>query len=211
MKKKNIFISKFNKPECMEYTVRNNTDKEIEKFIKRIEKNVRSSMEYRDYISYLKEYVDMNHCAFYTNMDNNSGGKVKIEIHHEPFTLFDISKIVYNKFIIEGFPLNDLYIAEEIMDLHYTNQVGLIPLSKSIHQIYHNSNQIVIPLNLVYGDYMSFCKNYNDYITDEQILDKLERKINETKGLKSSDFNKLNPKYVYIEVDGFTLPQKIAA
>lgn len=206
--KPHIRIDKYVKPDDMEYSVRLNTDKEKVKFIKRVETIIRSSMEYRDYISFLKEYVNMNQCAFFNNVSNSSSSKVRIEVHHDPLTLYDIVKIVVNKFIDEGIPLDDLYIADEVLALHYKNLVGLIPLSKSIHQIIHNSSELFIPLNLVYGDYKKFLEEYNDYL-DDDILDKVEKKINETKSVNRELMaNKLSPKYVYLEVDGYTLPQK---
>lgn len=208
MSKKHIRVESFAKPDDMEYTVYLNTDRDKEKYIKRIENVVRSSMEYRDYVAYLKEYVDMGRCAFFNNVENVQGSKVRIEIHHEPLTLYDIVKTVINKYIEEAIPLNDFYIADEVMKIHYENQVGLIPLSKSVHQIVHNGTDIVIPLNLVFGDYQTFLNEYEDYI-DEVIYDKLERKINETKTIKQEMIDRLTPSYVYVDVDGFSLPKKV--
>jgi hypothetical protein len=108
----------------------------------------------------------------------------------------------------EGIPINDLYIADEVMNLHYQNMVGLVPLSKSLHQIIHNSDEIIIPLNLVFGDYTGFLREYSDYL-DEHILDKIERKINETKHFTQDMADKLSPKFVYVNVDGFELPKKM--
>ena len=209
MSKKNIRTDTFTKPEDMEYTVYLDTDKDKDKFIKRIERQIRSSTEYRDYILYLKENVDMTKCAFFNNVQNGEGTKVRIEIHHEPLTLYDIVKVVLNKFIDNCIPLNDLFIADEVMELHYSNMVGLIPLSKSIHQIIHHSNELVIPLSLVFGDYSSFIEKYNDYL-DDAIMDKIERKIYEARAFNSSMANKLTPEYVYVEVDGYQLPKKVS-
>ena len=86
---------------------------------------------------------------------------------------------------------------------------SFVPLSKSVHQIVHNSSDIVIPLNLVYGDYRAFLEEYDEYIEDDALLDKLERKVNETKHIQQSMIDKLNPSYVYVEVEGFNLPQKM--
>ena len=169
-------------------------------------------MEYKDYILFLKDYVNMNHCAFFTNVANKEGSKVRIEIHHEPLTLFDIVAIVLEKHLAEGVPISDFYIAEEVMELHYQNKVGLIPLSKSIHQIVHHSDDIFIPINLVYGNYKEFLDEYLEFCNDDfsdMILDKVEGKIEKTKYLKESMFNSLNPEYVYIEVDGYQLPKKV--
>lgn len=204
-----IKIENYVLPEDMEYSVTLNSDKDKAKFIKRIETLVRTSMEYRDYISFLKDYVNMTHCAFFNNIENGQGSRVRIEIHHEPLTLFDIVHTVLNKHLEEGIPINDLFIADEVMELHYKNQVGLIPLSKSVHQIIHHGNDLIIPLNLVYGDYKAFIDEYSDYL-DPDIIAKLERKIDETKTINAEKIaNKLTPQYVYVEVDGFMLPQKV--
>jgi hypothetical protein len=198
----------FQKPIDMEYEIRLDSDRDKEKFIKRVEQMIRSSLEYRDYIAYLKENVDMTECAFFNSVENRSDSKVRIEIHHEPLTLFDIVSVVLTKHMEEGIPINDLYIADEVMNLHYQNMVGLVPLSKSLHQIIHNSDEIIIPLNLVFGDYTGFLREYSDYL-DEHILDKIERKINETKHFTQDMVDKLSPKFVYVNVDGFELPKKI--
>lgn len=198
----------FQKPIDMEYEIRLDSDRDKEKFIKRVEQMIRSSLEYRDYIAYLKENVDMTKCAFFNSVENRSDSKVRIEIHHEPLTLFDIVSVVLNKHMEEGIPINDLYIADEVMNLHYQNMVGLVPLSKSLHQIIHNSDEIIIPLNLVFGDYTGFLREYSDYL-DEHILDKIERKINETKHFTQDMADKLSPKFVYVNVDGFELPKKM--
>ena len=198
----------FQKPIDMEYEIRLDSDRDKEKFIKRVEQMIRTSLEYRDYIAYLKENVDMTKCAFFNSVENRSDSKVRIEIHHEPLTLFDIVSVVLNKHMEEGIPINDLYIADEVMNLHYQNMVGLVPLSKSLHQIIHNSDEIIIPLNLVFGDYAGFLREYSDYL-DEHILDKIERKINETKHFTQDMADKLSPKFVYVNVDGFELPKKM--
>lgn len=204
-----IKIEKYATPEEMEYNITLATDRDQIKFIKRVETLVRTSMEYRDYINFLKDYVNMKHCAFFNNIENSQGSKVRIEIHHEPLTLFDIVQTVLNKHLDEGIPINDLFIADEVMELHYKNQVGLIPLSKSVHQIVHNGTDIIIPLNMVYGEYAKFIEEYNDYL-DESVVSKLERKINETKTINTEKIaGKLTPQYVYVEVDGFTFPQKV--
>ena len=187
-------------PEEMEYFVFINSDKDKVKFIKRCEKVIRSSNEYRDYVAFLKENIDMDKCAFWKNVSSENSKRVKIEIHHEPFTLFDIVSVVVERFLDQGYPLNDLLIADEVMELHYANMVGLIPLSKTIHQIVHNSTKIHIPLNMVYGDYTSFLtsEKYEPYV--DELFEKLEIKINETKNLTESNFDDLRKEFTYLEM-----------
>ena len=188
-------------PDDMEYSPIINTEKDRVKYIKRCEKIIRSSMEYRDYIAFLKEHVDMSRCAFFQNVSSEDSKRVKIEIHHEPFTLYDYVSVVVDKFLTEGLPLNDLMISDEVMELHYNNQVGLIPLSKTIHEVIHNSSKIVIPLNMVYGDYASFLSSseYESYVED--LYDKLESKINASKNLTKESFDALSKQFTYIEMD----------
>lgn len=207
-----IVTKTFEAPEDMEYTITLDNSKAKSKFIKRCERTIRSSMEYRDYIAYLKEYVDMNHCAFFNNVENGNGNRVRIEIHHEPFTLYDITNVVLNRFLKDGIPLNELYIADEVIRLHYENMVGLIPLSKSLHQMVHFSDNIVIPFNMIYGDYRRFMDEYADYFDydgDTSILDKFEAKAIESRKFNTQMVSKLTPSFVYLKVDGFQLPQKI--
>ena len=201
----NTKVLKICKLDKADYTVYLTSEKETVKFIKRIEMIVRGSQEYKDYITFLKEYVDMTKCAFFNNV-NNESRKVRIEIHHEPITLFDIVRVILNKWIAEGIPLNDLLIADEVMGVHFYNHVGLIPLSKTVHELCHGGS-IVIPLYLVYGKYKEFLREYESYIDDE-LYQKIETKIALTRGIDSHSFDKLKVQYEYIDVDGYNLPQK---
>jgi hypothetical protein len=181
-------------------------DKDKIKFIKTIEKIIRSSMEYKDYISYLKDVVDMTQCSFFTNINSNGARhKVSIEIHHEPFTLYDISDIVLSKHINQGIALDPLTIAEEVMKLHYQNKVGLIPLSSTVHELVH-SGKLMLPLQCVAGDYIKFIEEYYDDISNE-LHSILRKKVELSKEV--SDTSILEKRFVYIEVEGFRLPQPI--
>lgn len=206
---KSKFIKKLKKakPERMDYYVNLDDNKRKRKFIERVKRLIRSSMEYRDYIQFLRENVDMDSCAFFnfvtsnreTNPDNR---KVKIEIHHEPFTLDDIVATVVEKYLQEGLPIDSMDIAEEVMELHYNNMVGLIPLSKTIHEIVHNSGKVPIPIYMCYGAYANFVKEYEEYLEKLGLMDKLERKIKATKEITSESFDAITKQFEYLEVEG---------
>lgn len=204
MKSDYIDVMKLSPMEEMDYTFGWRNANEKKKFIKRCEKYIRSSMEYRDYISFLKENIGMNACAFFNNIENGNGKRVRIEVHHAPFTLYDLVSIVINKYEAEGLPLNDLDISDEVMKIHYQNQVGLIPLSKTLHEVIHNSDKLVIPMYMIYGDYKKFWEDYGEYGEDFQY--KLEDLVEVTKNLKKDSFSTLDKKFTYIEVDGYTIP-----
>lgn len=183
------------------------SDRDKIKLIKDIERIVRSSLEYKQYIQFLKKEIDMTCCTFFSNVVKENGSKVKLEIHHEPFTLFDITAIVCERFIQEGLDLNPIMISEEVMLLHYRNHVGLIPLSVTCHELVHDG-RLLIPLQNVYGDYLSFLTENYEYMTDN-MREILQKKLDMSKDLQSLDTSILAKRYTYLEVDGFNLPQRI--
>ena len=206
-KEKNNLIKnlKITKPNSMEYFVNISKSKDKDKFIKRVERIVRGSMEYRDYIKFLKEHVHLDSCIFFqkvTNSGQNKQKRISIEIHHEPFTLYEIVNVGLTKDQDQGLPINDLNIADEVMELHYANKVGLVPLSKTAHQMVHDSMKLVVPLNMCYGTYSDFLEEYEPYI-DDALYEKLERKMDITANLTPESFDAILKEFTYIEVDGY--------
>ena len=204
---------KMTKPNNMEYTTVIPNAKARDKYVKRVERVVRQSMEYRDYIAFLKEHMDLDSCIFFQNVTSKGKKRVSIELHHEPFTLYDYVNVVLQKFIDEGMPLNDLMIADEVLEMHYANQVGLVPLSKTAHQIIHNSEKLLVPLNMVYGQYSEFLEKYDNYIDEDKLgvdlYDKLSRKMEMTKNLTPESFDAIKKEFTYLEVDGFDEVEKM--
>ena len=208
---RNLHLSK---PEEMEYYVPLNTDKDKHKFIKRIENVIRSSNEYRDYIAFLKEHVDLDKCIFFQNVSSNKNSKrrISIELHHEPFTLYDIVKVVLESFIENGNTINDLMIADDVLRLHYENKVGLVPLSKTAHEMIHaeESAKLTIPLNMVYGNYSEFLEEFKDIVDrDDTLLFKLARKMEMTANLTPESFDAIRTKFTYLEIDGVEDVEKL--
>lgn len=205
---------KMAKPEVMDYYVPLNTDKDKHKFIKRVESIVRGSMEYRDYISFLKEHVDLDKCIFFQNVTNskNSKKRISIELHHEPFTLYDIVRVVLEKAIKDGDVINDLIIADSVLKLHYENKVGLVPLSKTAHEIIHaeNSSKLIVPLNMVYGNYSEFLEEYGDVIDDDDdLLYKLAKKMDMTANLTPESFDAIRMRFTYLDIEGVDDVEKL--
>lgn len=210
MKKSLIEVVVKDNIEEMQYELKIENDRAKTKLIKRIERYIRGSMEYRDYIAFLRENVGMDACAFFNNINKETSKSLRIEVHHTPYTLFDYVKVVLQKYIQEGLPINDMMISEEVMQLHYNNMVGLIPLSKTLHLIVHgnNSEKLVIPAYMVFGDYKKFINDYVEYMDDYDI-EKVEEMIKRTKELNEDSFKVLDKKYEYLKMDGFEIPQKI--
>ena len=169
-------INLINVPE-FEYVIYDvNDEKEYEKFIKDVETQVRRSFEYRQFIKYLRETVGMNKCAFLQNVSNEETFDIKIELHHYPFSLRDISDIVFRKRSYYKESLDIQMVAKEVMECHYKLIVGLISLSETVHELAH-SHRLFIPVDHVIGRYKVFVELYKPFIEPEMIetLERIEK------------------------------------
>lgn len=141
-------------------------EKDFRKYINDVKKTVRGSLEYRQYIQYLRNYMNMNRDSFFENVNNIDTSKIKIEIHHSPYTLEDICTTVFNKRVFYGEDIDVEDVAKEVMYIHYFLMVGLIPLSETVHQLVHNQ-YIFIPTDKVVGNYKEFENTYGSWIPEE--------------------------------------------
>lgn len=184
-----------------------NDEKSFQKYIRAVEMSVRGSYEYKAMIKYLREYVDMNQCAFYKNLSNADSTKIHIEIHHEPLSLYDIAIIVYNKRSAYNEPLDEELVAKEVMYHHYNMMVGLIPLTETVHQLVHAS-YLFVPTTAVYGKYREFVNAYEPYMLPEQ-LETLEHIEEATKTYNGQDAETLLSKhFIYVDPTGaYNLPR----
>lgn len=179
------------------------TDTDRIKYIKYIEKLVRSSYEYKEYIAYLTEVCEMNFCTFFNSISKDLIKKLKLEIHHEPFTLFDIVNIVLKSFMKSEKDINEYDIANEVLSLHFRGMVGLIPLSITVHQLVH-SGKIFIPLQYVDDGFMYFYYAYKDEISECDLETVLIKKIELSKNFDAKSNSVLFKKYIYITNEGYS-------
>lgn len=146
-------------------------EKDFKKYIDDIERMVRSSREYREAVQYMRKFINMNTSLFFKNVNNIETAKIKIELHHYPFTLYDIALTVFNKRNRLQEPLDIELVAKEVAYLHYFLIVGLVPLSKTEHKLVHNQ-ALFIPLilngnSIVLGDYNKFVDMYSQDIPED--------------------------------------------
>ena len=176
-----------------------------EKYIKTCENVIRKSMEYKDYIKFLRDNMDMDECIILSNLKSENGKKYHIEIHHEPFTLFDIVETVITKRLENGESINALNVADEVMDLHYSGVIGLVPLTVTMHELVHKG-RIFIPLQFIYHRYNEFFAEYEEYM-NESLKEKIEAKVNLSLHTEDLVSDSLDIEFVYLDVDGFKFPE----
>lgn len=180
-------------------------EKDLEKYYKDIEKICRNSYEYKEFIKFLKNNLDMGKCAIYENVRNDiqdlgKFNKIAIHVHHEPLTLYDIVKIVVNKRKTLHEIMDEQMVCKEVMLLHYNLLVGLIPLAETVHELVHNQ-YLFIPTSKVFGFYRDFLDMYDDYI-DNELKDKIDRIETATTMYDGSDTFILETHLLYTDVTG---------
>lgn len=182
--------------------------KDFKKFLSELEKSVRGSFEYQQYIQYLRNSFNMNSCAFYRNVSNVPNPKIKIHVHHDPITLYDICTIIFRKRQTLGEPIDEESIAKEVMWNHYNGFVGLIPLSETAHELVH-ANYLFVPCTHVFGDYKEFVNMYKQFFTLDQL--DLLKDIEDASALYTSDRAEhlFEQRFTYVDDSGaYDLPDK---
>lgn len=169
-------------------------DKDTEKrvfiaFIKKVEKLVRSSPEYKDYVAFLREEQNMDRCAFLKNIDTE---KAEIHLHHAISDLFSICCTVCNKLISDNKKVSSFILADYVLKLHFEDKIGLVPLSATIHELAHSAKNFKIPKSVIFGDWESYYEEYKDFMDPHEKNRYLE--ISELEFLEGKDFDKIEYK-----------------
>jgi len=180
----------------------NNEDEVDEKLISYIEREIRNSFEYKNYIQYLKEELDLTRCALLPNIDTKTLS-VSLEFHHFPFTLYDITEIITKSMLhrSKNKSISCFDVAEKVVIEHFKNNVGLVPLTETLHQMAHK-NAIIIPMDKINGNYREFMKKYKLFIES----DKIEKIIiaesyNNSDEAKIYNCNKLKKRIINYNID----------
>lgn len=131
--------------------------------IKYFVSTTRSSFEYKMIIQYMKNFMDLDSCAFFNEYSMKNG--FIIELHHSPFTMYDICETVANKQLITKNFIKTMDVCEEVAKLHYEFKVGLVPLNPTAHKLIHSEALSIHP-SIIYGDWKSFYEEYKEYCSE---------------------------------------------
>lgn len=141
-------------------------DASYSKFIKEVERAVRTSPDYTHFVGYIKNKVGLNFCQVLSNVKESKN--VTIEMHHGPiFTLYDICEVILNWFIKSGQRITTFRVANKVIEEHYALRVQVVMLSATMHEGVHNKD-IFIHHSQAFGDINAFLKLYTPYLEDEQ-------------------------------------------
>lgn len=162
-------------------------------FIKAVEKLVRKSNYYSRYIKYLRDDIGLTFCQVLSNISNENDEKVTIEMHHGPIlTLFDYVAIVTDHLIEENEKITTFKVAKIVLEEHYNNNVQVVMLSKTVHELVHVEN-IFINYKQGFGNLNNFLQKYYKGLQNEQIM-KINKYIETSRKYDSFDRDLLSLK-----------------
>lgn len=143
----------------------------LKKFIKSVERTVRTSKEYKRYIENLRTNV---HALNYdTVMSNISNTDTALEFHHYPLSLYEISEILILDHLANKDNITSFSIAKEIMEYHFKNKIGLVSLTKTNHELAHDG-ALFLHKNQIFGKYEEFINEHPNGISMD-IRNKIDR------------------------------------
>jgi hypothetical protein len=134
-------------------------DKDRDRFIGSVERMVRNSPEYKLWTEYLRETLGEYVCA----LTGEVHAHTSVDIHHHPITLYHIVKGMILKYQNSEKEFCSYDISKDVIELHYQNRVGYLPLVHSLHDKFHNGF-LQLPMELIHGDWKYLLKNlmYDD-------------------------------------------------
>jgi len=137
----------------------------FESFIKSCELLIRKDPRYANYIGHLKN-CGLRQSAMFSGINDDM---VRIEMHHGPiFNLYDLCSIVIDHLLEDGEKICTFDIAEDILDEHEDNNIQVVMLDKTSHELAH-SGKIFIHFKQSVGNIMEFIKKYKKGIKREHL------------------------------------------
>lgn len=135
---------------------------EYKYFIENCISRFRHSKTYKNYKKYLYD-IGLDHCQI---LGNISKEEATVEMHHNFLNIFDITLMITEHFINTKGSVSTFQVVQALKDEHKQNNIPIVMLSKTPHQLYHNSNgDLILPARMCFGYWYNLLKKYNRGIT----------------------------------------------
>lgn len=133
------------------------------KFVKNCERMIRTSKDYKIFISYIKNVLGFNFCMAQSQISDKDA---TIEMHHGPiFTLYDITSVILNNFLKTGRKINSYRITDAVIQEHFALRVQVVMLAVTNHEAFHNRD-LFLNVRQGIGNLTEFIKMYSDCLDD---------------------------------------------
>lgn len=122
----------------------------------------RHSKTYTHYKHYLYE-IGLDKCQLLGNITNEMA---TIEMHHNFLNIFDITLLITENYLNTIGYVCTFDVVQSLKEEHRNNNIPIVMLSKTAHQLFHNSDgNIVLPARMCFGYWLNLLNKYKYGIT----------------------------------------------
>lgn len=133
-------------------------------FIENCIARFRHSKTYTNYKHYLYE-LGLGRCQLLGNITSDMA---EIEMHHNFLNIFDITLLIIEHLLNTNGYVSTFDVVQLLKDEHKQNNIPIVMLSKTAHQLYHNSDgAMVLPARMCFGFWYKLLQKYSRGITIE--------------------------------------------
>lgn len=133
-------------------------------FLKNAETRFRRSKYYKSYKSYLMS-LGLDRCQVMGNITSEDVGEGGIELHHNILNLFDICLLITEHTLNTVGVISTYDLIQMLIQEHYANNVPIVFLSKTAHQMYTDNPDAYIPPEMTFGKWWNLLYRYKYGIT----------------------------------------------
>ena len=130
-------------------------------FIDNCIRRFRKSRAYKGYKSYLM-CIGMDRCQINGNIQD---GMANIEMHHNFLTIFDITILISQHILNTVGGCTTFDIISLLIQEHRNNNIPIVMLSETAHQLYHDNPDMYIPISMTFGQWWNLLFKYRYGIT----------------------------------------------
>ena len=130
-------------------------------FIDNCTHRFRKSRTYKSYKSYLMS-MGLDRCQVIGNIQD---GMANIEMHHNFLTIYDITILISQHILNTVGRCTTFDIVALLMQEHRNNNIPIVMLSETVHQLYHNNPDFYIPISMTFGKWWDLLIKYRYGIT----------------------------------------------
>ena len=130
-------------------------------FIDNCTHRFRKSRTYKSYKSYLMS-MGLDRCQVIGNIQD---GMTNIEMHHNFLTIYDITILISQHILNTVGRCTTFDIVALLMQEHRNNNIPIVMLSETVHQLYHDNPDFYIPISMTFGKWWDLLIKYRYGIT----------------------------------------------
>ena len=107
----------------------------------------------------------LDHCQIMSNITEDKVGSKGLEMHHNFLTIFDIALLI-TEHVINTVGIISTFDLMYLLEIeHREHRVPLVMLSETVHEMYHNNEDFMIPASMTTGNWIGLLQRYNRGIT----------------------------------------------